>query len=1589
MTDSIDLEQLIVQMAVDENYVPGEGAEVPAASAEEADWRAIGEKLKSLAQSQSSASAKSRALSVAALLQLRSGQRQGAKSSLEQATEASPRYVLAVQLLNRLEPGPSPHIEQLLESAAQGCRRNGTQRAIWASLRHRLRAEGRQNELSHLLDRLVRSVAATEAWSVERAVHRLASGQSLAGLELPRAHAPQLSIIAELLRPSAAPPTDDGPFSRELLSLHAARNVQKGNIRAALPSIRRAFSAEPWLTTLESSASLLDRAPALNTESAAAASAHQEVPSTLEGRSAESPRRRALRSLERNDREGARAVLAETVSGDGTLTLAERALLSAWTGHPLQLRREEAVAAWDEWPALAIALYDPLAPVLRADSASASAQWLELGARIARSPELSILLDEDAQSSEEGRVDAPEMVAARDFVMAIRNAESDEILETAGPIRTLLKVSSPSPIEAFLAAQSRKKKLSAQLLEEAVAKDKSLALAAFHIAPPDHELPSRDASRSSLLSFLFAVERAFRGEAPALGLGAWCQSALESTDFRNSAWSAGLAWLAWAAHIANRDGSGGRLEPSQMTAYLAGLVSGDEAVKTLVRGSHWRDFTTGTSPPAWTDAWVCSAMDWLTPGAAPLSEKQAALAWPRNVRTLLNFFSGHLDALPARPKEGELDSTSERCLAELDAWAAKLGDESARFRAERYWNSLAFGAEASDADGAPPKSMKLRAYERLAELEELIRGRGSGVLWRRALAEEFPDHLPSLFRLEELSLDGGAFWPLVEQLAHRLPPADRDAAQLAAGAHAFAEGDFRKTRRLLEPLLHSSSSSLFVLRTLQCLARDTRDDELLERCLAGLQRLATREEHKAQDLDLAAIGGELALVRLRQGASAAASQALTEALEARCDAFPLAHLDCVARPASDPAHRAEQVELLAEIAKAPSHALQLWRETADLWRALRDEERAAKADRKVLALAPGDETAFESLLAFCERCEDWDALRSLLQSRLTQGPATGAQQLRLELKLADVLVQLRQLEEAKEHLEVGLKLAPEDTRALKLHAEISVGLGAHASAERSLVQLRDCLTDREERLDVTRNLAEIYWCHLGQLEKAMDAYQELLANAPHDRHAQTQLVEIYSRLGLAERATSLQTKLIQEAKTPEDKRKGALELARIYEEVGGDPARAAATLERTRKAWPLDADVLQASIEFMDRRDSGGPRAFILDRVGKDARRHLAGSHIDPALLDTLGRVARLSLSPDEALACFHARAAYLGEESEALQPSDLQVLNPKVEDSLAPRGLSAPLRRLLRKTGAAMDSAFSVDLGALGARPLLEGRTATRVKEMAEAMGRSTVELFVSSQIGARCLSLSSRPPRLLVGAKIEDLPSLSRDYLLMRGFKLQQMGAGALARSRDEDRWPLLAALLHLFSPHWQPPTVDLRKVAKAQALLEQGLARSGYDDDLPMLALEAIGALGGEVDGLGDAPRLLANRVGLVGVGSLSAVFEAMAAGEGKRVAPSGPSRFRWIESHAEARDLLLFMTTPTFTEARVALGLAEGRRKAQPAASPVMPTTGSGGASTASRATEPPTPPVRGERSRLPAPPPRPQPSAPAPLDRQGWKDDETS
>lgn len=1511
------------------------------------DLSELAKELESVGAAQGSALGKSRALLVASQLFAHSGHANRAYETALVAAETSPKMaLLAVNLRKKARvvhehDAPRRALEAAARQATQTSSRANSIRLLVESLA----GDGKVAEIGQLLDQAARSGDADEALHLQRLVHRLAQGSTLAGIAMPEELEDAVATAADILGGSAKSSLDLATTPRELHPLQAARHLKSNNpheVRAWLEGLDL-----PRHALQELYAALLSAEPR---ERANATGVLKELLSPrFETAGAPSPlilRQLARLALEYNDRSAILGVLDLADPGSGTLSLKERWFLSALAGQPLELGQGEMLALWHENEAFALALgsSEILAPEV--ETASTSALLAQIGAgllRLRRASSSQPLSELGQEALSELRERGAESDIASALALLLSSLSKNEQLFG----QSLLELSNEpnraggALIAAALLNRVGERDLAERAYRLALSGDEQFAASARRglvgldvgDAPELQEewtrstrdpkllfarrllnftqLPFDDAVRRSLSEVLDSFEEESGGALVPKSEKLAAESALlfalaATAEKRGLKNEAEQCW----ERLKNSQNKLGKLvqlhgawEGWHELATDRSLVSTDPAERAL---AYFGNAPFPVQPEVNSEGAASPEQTASPEQLAPASEALLRLA-----RIIV---------------DGELDEAAQlgSLCAEVDRAAGEIGIDTEKLAGKTsvlapLWLARARTSEVREA--------RRFAYERLAELDEQNGDRASALLWQKALAEEFPDDVFALMRLEETLLSqGNSTQSVTEKLSQALHEADARTYQLLFGAQALSDSDLRTARRHLEPLLDMETPPLLAIRGIITVAHEKRDDELLLRAHQKLAHLS------GTDLDRSARAHSLALLFSRLERKAEAQKWALKAIEEKQQAFsPHQLLHFLSQPEDD-LERAEQTEAFGHASAVPAHRAELFFEAGNAFDAAEDPERAADCYEQTLRASPDHREAFSLL---CERREaqgELDAVEKLILARLDLIHVGSAEQLELELKLATLLSALERPEDAKRHLEAALSAHPTHSGALRSHAEVSAQLGAHEAAEGSLLALRDRLDPGDERTQVMRSLARLYDEQLGQGQKAMDAYQAVLEEAPDDEKTRADLVRIYCELGHAERATVLQTRIIQDATSGEKKRDGALRLAEIYETVGGDAKRAGATLERIRKAWPLDASVLEATVQFMDRQGTGAPRGFLLDRVGKDARRQLESGRLDAGLLDTLARVARLSDRMIQYQMTEAARHAYIGSEpSEAVQGAGLAALAPRIDDIIAPAGLSAPLRTLLRKTGAAMDAAFSVDLANMGARPLSSGPTFDRIQQIAHALESDAPQLFVSDRLGAKCLPITTQPARLLIGTLVDEIPEAERDYLLLRALKLRWLGAGALSRSKDEDRFPMLVGLLHLFAPNFRPTNVDGRKAAQAKALIEQGLARVGYDDDVPMLALEVIGALGNQGAAVGDQLRVLANRVALLGMGDPRIPISAMAVTEGSKLAAGGPSRFRWIESHPEAKDLLLFSTTDKCAQAREALGvvrLTQPRRPKPP-------------------------------------------------------------
>jgi len=107
-------------------------------------------------------------------------------------------------------------------------------------------------------------------------------------------------------------------------------------------------------------------------------------------------------------------------------------------------------------------------------------------------------------------------------------------------------------------------------------------------------------------------------------------------------------------------------------------------------------------------------------------------------------------------------------------------------------------------------------------------------------------------------------------------------------------------------------------------------------------------------------------------------------------------------------------------------------------------------------------------------------------------------------------------------------------------------------------------------------------------------------------------------------------------------------------------------------------------------------------------------------------------------------------------------------------------------------------------------------VSAVAASMGLTSVQVFVSPQLGKSCLPCASNPPTLVVGdGLVAATNDLSRAFLIVRSLKLVAAQASALVRLQPSELGVLLNAFFMAYNPGWTPQ--GMGPAALAEALRE----------------------------------------------------------------------------------------------------------------------------------------------------------------------------
>ena len=921
-----------------------------------------------------------------------------------------------------------------------------------------------------------------------------------------------------------------------------------------------------------------------------------------------------------------------------------------------------------------------------------------------------------------------------------------------------------------------------------------------------------------------------------------------------------------------------------------------------------------------TDLALRELLERMVPG-----DEQGRAAWRETLAATSEGTSrGRLlaEAALERARAGDLEAAARNAFLAVES----DGTELWKITAERYAVSGPAAARVSDSllqkvrASEDPKEQR-QLYERLSQIDRTRGDASSALLWQTAILEQSPEHLPALRRLEHAYISGDRLEHLESisaSLARLLDVAESNAHARLSARLRVLRGAWSEAREMAEIAVARSPNELWALRTLSAQARAVEDNELGLRVDERLFSLAERP------LDKSTLALRAAEAAARLDRPLDTKRLLTAALEQMPDhLIALTTLSEVLECAGEYAAAAQAQETMAQSSHVEAHQVSAWHQAAVLWldKAFNVERGRAALERAV-AIDVAHEDAVVRLQSLYVAANERQKLAALLERRL-QRTTDPEERIAIEVTRGRALAEVGEKDAAKAALAAALDANPDHAEALEAFAELCLGEGDWTSAEQALIRLARHTIELGRQAQIYRRLGELYDTTLPNPERAELAYKEVLKRDPDDPDTVARLVQVYGRLGDKATALSLQSDLLSRAKTPEEKRDRTLALALVEEQIGGDRKRAEATFDKARKEWPHDSAVLRAVAEFQQRHGETRAMQVLLDRAATDARRALATGRFEPGFFEVLATVAELRAAGDSALVARATLAALHGDEVPVPAAGPIAG-DPRLDELLAPELVSPPLRALLQKSGDVLDAAYPVDLRSMRATPLAAGSAAftSYVQQVASAFGIRGLEVFTSPTLGSVCIPVGSATPQLVFGqALLDSEDDAARYFLMIRCLKILQGKAAALSRTAPIDLWPVLAAYLSLLAPSWIPQGVETKKLADAQRRI-QGAMPPKLDDDVPVLALEVIGAIGNRASLLGTALHQWGNRTALLSAGSLVASLRGVAFAVGQPGGPpkEGPDRVKWIVRNPEARDLATFCVGEQYAEARSRLGLS---------------------------------------------------------------------
>ncbi len=555
-------------------------------------------------------------------------------------------------------------------------------------------------------------------------------------------------------------------------------------------------------------------------------------------------------------------------------------------------------------------------------------------------------------------------------------------------------------------------------------------------------------------------------------------------------------------------------------------------------------------------------------------------------------------------------------------------------------------------------------------------------------------------------------------------------------------------------------------------------------------------------------------------------------------------------------------------------------------------ERALVPLQKALDADPSHHDAFVRLRILLEEDARHEDLASLLGRRL-EVEADVAAKIELHRAIADLHRNfLSDRAEAKFHYRAILELASDDLRAHGALSDIAWEEGDWGEAA-SALQARAKL-EREPSVLRTLyyRLGLIYADRLPDVPAALGWLQKALQYDPDDDATLVRLADLAAGASQWPLALSACDRLVRNETAPDRRVEHLHRVARIFVDGLGDRKRAERALNLALDSAPTNGTARAELVRFYRAAGDTTSIRIHLTKVAGTMRSRIEDNPRTPEPYQVLSRTMTdraTAMAPgSEAVARIAAELAVLtggNAEPERIlyereaTPKVAALTSPDADDLLFPRTLAGELRQMFHLLGDRLAKHVGVDLRVYGAtrgeRLRAKDSAVARVaQEVATALGFGEIDVYIAPRMPWVYVTEPTSPVSLILGKELAAGSEARVRFAAAAALKLASSSLSIAARLPAEDLGVLVIALLRLFHPELQPPSVDAGQVA-AQLQKLRRLIPTSLLNDLRPYAL-AIDGSRLDPEALSRDLRHAGLRAGVVATQSILPGLEILAAG-----------------------------------------------------------------------------------------------------------------